>query len=77
MIVDLLERYDFRGWDSEMVIELLGDPDANLNEVGYSDWDFGYEIGLERSGPFSLDLEFLIFRLDTNGKVIDYRCVVD
>jgi len=77
MIPDILESYDFSGWSHEKVISLLGEPDAMPSTTGYTDWHVAYTIGLERSNSFSLDMEFLIFRLDAKDKVIEYRVVVN
>lgn len=73
MIGDLLRRYDFRGWSRAKIIELLGIPDW----YPQPNWDLTYRLGLERAGPYSLDYEYLAFRLDRSGRVTGYRTIVD
>ena len=77
MIGDLLEHHDFRGWTRREIITLLGEPNATPSDAGYSNWHMAYVVGLERSGAFSLDTEFLIFRLSNDDEVVEYKCVVN
>ena len=77
MVDDLLRRYDFSGWTREEVVKLLGEPDAISGEGMFPEWDMTYLIGLERGGSWSLDYEYLVFRLDKNNRVVDYRKYID
>ena len=73
MVEDLLSRYDFRGWPLAKVEKLLGPPDER-NRDG---WQVAYYLGIERQGPWSLDNEWLVFRLDESDAVTEARTVVD
>jgi hypothetical protein len=73
MVNDLLRRHRFRGMTREQVTAIIGEPD----ETGYfKDWDLVYWLGPER-GFISIDSEWLVFRLDSQKKVVDYRIVRD
>lgn len=78
MVDDLVQRHDFRGWTRAQLVELLGAPAPPecFAEIG-NEWDVIYLLGLERGGPFSLDNEFLVFRLDENKRIIEFRTTVD
>jgi hypothetical protein len=78
MISDLLCNHDFHGWSRDEVVELLGEPDWDHRTVSsFRNWDFVYYLGLERQGWASLDDEVLVFRFDTNDRVIEYRNMVN
>lgn len=73
MVDDLLRRHSFRGMTREQVTAIVGEPD----QTGYfKEWDLVYWLGPER-GFFSIDSEWLVFRLDSEMKVTDYRIVRD
>jgi hypothetical protein len=77
MIDDLLRRYNFVGWARTDLVALLGKPDAVPGNVGFASWDMAYYLGMERGGAFSLDDEFLLFRIDSHGNVREYRVGVN
>ena len=55
------------------VVEMLGEPPA----TGYfSNWDLVYWLGPER-GFISVDSEWLVLRLDADGRVAEYRILRD
>ena len=55
------------------VVGLLGEPPP----TGYfADWDLVYWLGPER-GFFGIDSEWLVLRLDADGRVVDNRIVRD
>lgn len=77
MVGDLLGKYDFHGWSRTSLNEVLGESDWNPKTSGFASWDIAYYLGLERGGSFSLDDECLVFRFDTNDRVVDYRTAVN
>lgn len=73
MVDDLLATRDFHGQSRATVVELLGEP----SRTGYfRDYDLVYWLGPER-GPMSIDSEWLVFRLDSAQRVLEYRLVTD
>lgn len=67
MVDDLLNRYDFHGWNVQDVQELLGKPDSKqIKEQGYI---IEYDL---REG-----LNLLIFEIDNQHKVVNYRVRID
>jgi hypothetical protein len=61
------------GLTRPQVLALLGPPD----DSGYfTDWDLVYWLGPER-GLLSIDSEWLVIRVRTDGRVSDYRIVRD
>ena len=73
MVDDLLQQHDFLNWPRERVVALLGEPPR----TGYfSQYDLVYWMGPER-GLVRLDSEWLVFRLDVQGRVSEYRVVRD
>lgn len=73
MIDDLLASGRLRGRSRGEVIALLGE-DA---PTGYfSDYDLVYWLGPER-GPFGIDSEWLVVRLDRAERVMEARLVTD
>ncbi|HSU13719.1 hypothetical protein [Longimicrobium sp.] len=73
MVDDLLARRDLHGLSRTQVVALLGEPPP----TGYfREYDLVYWLGPER-GLFSIDSEWLVFRLNATGRVADYRLVTD
>ena len=73
MVDDLLKRKNFLGMTREEVTAIVGESD----QTGYfSDWDLVYWLGPERSW-MSVDSEWLVFRLNEENRVTDYRIVRD
>ena len=73
MIDDLLQQQRLVGMDRDAVIGLLGEP----ARTGYfKEFDLVYWLGPER-GLFSIDSEWLVMRLDANGRVTEARLVTD
>ena len=73
MVDDLLRRHSFRGMTREQVTAIAGDPDKTEY---FKNWDLVYWLGPER-GWMSIDSQWLVFRLDSQKKVADYRIVRD
>jgi len=73
MVDDLLSRHNFRGMTREQTVAIVGEPD--MTEY-FRDWDMVYWLGPER-GLLSIDSEWLVFRLDGQKKVTDYKIVRD
>jgi hypothetical protein len=73
MVDDLLRRHSFRGMTREQLTAIVGEPDKTEY---FKDWDLVYWLGPER-GFMSIDSEWLVFRLDSQKKVTDYRIVRD
>jgi hypothetical protein len=71
MVDDLLRRHAFRGMTRDQVTGIIGEPDKTEY---FKDWDMVYWLGPER-GFISIDSEWLVFRLDDQKKVTDYRIV--
>lgn len=70
---DLVRSHDFRNWSRAQVVALLGEPPRTDY---FSSYDLVYWLGPERSA-ISIDSEWLVFRLDTSGRVVEYRVVTD
>ena len=73
MVDDLLWEYDLEGMTSKEVTELLGPTDKTDY---FSSWDFVYWLGPER-GFLSIDSEWLVLKLDPEGKVREYKIETD
>lgn len=73
MVDDLLGRYDLEGMGRAEVVELLGETDDTRY---FREYDFVYWLGPER-GFMSIDSEWLVVRLDANGRVNECRVVRD
>ena len=73
MVDDLLRRHSFGGMTREQLTAIVGEPDKTEYFKG---WDLVYWLGPER-GFMSIDSEWLVFRLDSQKKVTDYRIVRD
>jgi hypothetical protein len=73
MVDDLFDRNLREGVLRAQVEDLLGPPD---NTSYFHDWDLVYQLGPER-GLIRIDSEWLVFRLDPGGRVVEYRVVRD
>jgi len=73
MVDDLLAKNDFHGAAKAEIVALLGEPD---HDVIFTDRDLPYRLGPERD-YFSLDTEWLVFRLNLHDDVIDYAIMRD
>jgi hypothetical protein len=73
MVDDLLHRHHFRSMTRQQVTAILGAPDQTEY---FREWDMVYWLGPER-GFISIDSEWLVFRLDGQLKVADYKIVTD
>jgi len=73
MVDDLLHRHRFGGMTRDQVTAIVGEPDKTEY---FRDWDMVYWLGPER-GFMGIDSEWLVFRLDGQKKVSDYKIVRD
>jgi YD repeat-containing protein len=73
MVNNLLSRYELKGLSREEVVRLLGEPD---DTASFREWDMVYWLGPER-GFISIDSEWLVLRLDEQGRVTECRIVSD
>src|SRR2546423_1794434 len=73
MVDYLLRRHSFRGMTREQATAILGEPDKTKY---FKEWNLVYWLGAER-GWMSIDSEWLVFRLDGQKRVTDYRIVRD
>jgi hypothetical protein len=73
MVDDLLSRHNFREQSRAQVVVLLGEPRPTDY---FSEYQLVYWLGPER-GLMSVDSEWLVFRIDTQGRVTEYRLVTD
>jgi hypothetical protein len=73
MVDDLLDGNLRSGVPRAEIEKLLGAPDKTSY---FRDWDLVYLLGPER-GFVRIDSEWLAFRLDAEGRVIEYRIVRD
>jgi hypothetical protein len=69
----LIARDELRGVSRAAVVEMLGEPPP---PEYFRDWDMVYRLGMERAW-ISIDSEWLVIRLGTDGRVIEYRIVRD
>lgn len=77
MVDDLLKRYRLTGMQQREVTTLLGEPDST-NKAPFKDWDMIYWLGPdERDGFGALDLKWLVLKLDSTGRVTDFKVKVD
>lgn len=74
MVDDLLSQYDFKGKTKDEVIELLGTP--SRTKMFKDEWSLVYRLGPERS-LISIDSEWLAFRFDPNGRVVQCEVLRD
>jgi hypothetical protein len=73
MVDDLLRSYQFRGMTRQQVVAIIGEPDKTEY---FKDWDMVYWLGPER-GWMSIDSEWLVFRLNEQKQVANYKIVRD
>ena len=73
MVDDLLKRKNFLGMTREEVTAIVGESDQTSY---FSEWDLVYWLGPERSW-ISIDSEWLVFGLNKENRVTDYRIVTD
>ncbi|NIJ21207.1 hypothetical protein FHS95_002910 [Sphingomonas naasensis] len=73
MVDQLVESGQLDGLIRPQVLELLGPPDGGPY---FRDWDFVYWLGPER-GFMSIDSEWLVLRMGSDGRVSEYRVVRD
>ena len=73
MVDSLLRKYDLSGKTRAEILALLGEAD---NTGYFRDYGLVYRLGAER-GFISIDSEWLVFRLDTNNTVKEYRIARD
>jgi hypothetical protein len=73
MVDDLLTRHSLRGMSRDSVERLLGPRDSTAY---FRDWDLVYWLGPER-GSIRIDSEWLVLKLDADGRVSDCRIVRD
>ena len=73
MVDDLLRRHSFRGMTRDQVTGIIGEPDKTEY---FKNWDLVYWLGPER-GFMSIDSEWLVFRLNGQKKVTEFRIVRD
>jgi hypothetical protein len=71
MADDLVRNHQLSSLNKEQIIELLGKP--IVTKHADPQWDIMYWIGPER-GVTPLDDEYLVFKFDSTGKVVDF-CV--
>lgn len=73
MIDDLLARHELVGLPRADVVALLGEPDETAY---FREYDLVYWLGPER-GFMGIDSEWLVLRLDGEGRVTERRIVRD
>lgn len=73
MVDDSLRRHSFRGMTRDQVTGIIGEPDKTEH---FKNWDLVYWLGPER-GFMSIDSEWLVFRLNGQKKVTEFRIVRD
>jgi hypothetical protein len=73
MVDDLLDGNLRSGVPRAEIEKLLGAPDTTSY---FRDWDLVYRLGPER-GFIRIDSEWLVFRLDAEGRVAAYRILRD
>ena len=74
MVDNLLDHHNFKGWTRKRVEESLGP--RTVTEY-FGDWDLVYYLGAGRYGNAIGDSEWLVFRLDSSGRVNEYKLVHD
>jgi hypothetical protein len=73
MVDDLLHHQSYHGMTRVQLTAIVGEPDTTEY---FKDWDLVYWLGPER-GFFGIDSEWLVFQLDNQQRVTDYRIVTD
>jgi hypothetical protein len=77
MVDDLLGRYRLGGMEKREVTTLLGDPDFT-NREPFKDWDIIYWLGPDSRSYFGgLDSMWLVLKVDSTGRVTDFKVTVD
>ena len=70
MVDDLIRRRALDGRSRAEVVTLLGPP---TRTDYFNDWDMVYWLGRERNRYLAIDSEWLVIRLDAQGRVKEYR----
>jgi hypothetical protein len=73
MVDDLRRRYPLKGRTRAEVVALLGEPRPTNY---FTEYDLVYWLGPER-GAISIDSEWLVLRLDKDGRIVEERLVTD
>ncbi len=73
LVDDLTRSHELRGRTRSEIVALLGAPSKTEY---FREYDLVYWLGPERS-LISIDSEWLVMRLDSAGRVSDYRLVTD
>ena len=73
LVDDLHRSHELRGRSRQEIVALLGEPTKTAH---FSSYDLVYWLGPERS-VLSVDSEWLVMRLDSLGRVSEYRLVTD
>lgn len=74
----LIARRVLQGMTRAEVVELLGEPDWPGYFLPESGWSLAYRLGPDRGFlSFSFDAEWLVVRLGADGRVAEYRLVID
>jgi outer membrane protein assembly factor BamE (lipoprotein component of BamABCDE complex) len=73
MADEIVARKMLSGKTRAQVVEMLGEPPETQY---FRAWDMVYRLGNER-GFISIDSEWLVVKLDAQGKVSEYRIVRD
>ncbi len=72
MVGPLLDQHPLKGLSRTEVIELLGEPTSTDK---WKNWDMIYVLGPTEYMP--IDHEWLVIRLDEEGRVTDYDVTAD
>jgi hypothetical protein len=70
---NLIANCKMLGMNREHIVQMLGKPEKTNY---FRDYDLVYVLGPER-GFISIDYEWLVFKLGTDGRVAQYRIVTD
>jgi hypothetical protein len=73
MLDDLFRQVEFLGMPRAQVTDILGEP---RKTEYFSEYDLVYWLGPQR-GFMGIDSEWLVFRLNEDKKVAEYRIVTD
>jgi hypothetical protein len=73
IVGNLRRTQKLRGMSRAEIVALLGEPRPTEY---FSEFDLVYWVGRER-GLVGIDSEWLVFRLDSKGRVIEHRLVTD
>jgi outer membrane protein assembly factor BamE (lipoprotein component of BamABCDE complex) len=69
MLHDLMDRHALKGMHRTEVLELLGAPESGRS---FETWDMAYRLG-----PYFIDSEWLVLRLDATQRAVEFRVVTD